>query len=650
MLSQLYAVLNYMSLFSFFRRGSPSFSLSKRLTSLFFLTNACTVALAFLVYTAIQVSISLRSFQSEIRSVSAVLASNTRAALAFGDTGAGNRILSTLHEKNNVLFAALVDTNNSIFALYGAIPDGFIFDKNSSDAHRWSLRYFRLNTPVTLDGERLGTLIVVTSLSALYEQVGILLAFGIIVTILAGSATYFFARLLSLWVLKPVDKLKNLAHEVSVTKNFNTRLGPMREEEMNELVKALNYMLEQVEERDRSLLLAKEQAEGASRAKSSFVANVSHELRTPLHAILGMADELLTTKLSDEQLDLLSTLRTSGDSLLSIINDILDFSKIEAGKLTLVTSQFSIREFVLETIKMFELSFRSKKISVSHIIADSLPDQLIADKGRLSQILVNILGNAYKFTPDGGSVSIQVSPLTETILNTDMECLIEFRVQDSGIGIPKDKISSIFDSFVQVNNKLASFQGTGLGLSIVNRLTKLMGGSVKVESEVGRGSTFVFTFKVEVSHQLCLAKQDNQSKMLKNVESFSDHQNAVAGTRILVVEDNPVNQKLVQRILEKEGALVEIVANGQECLDRVFLNKYDLVLMDVNMPIMDGITATKLIRTREQNSTAKLPIVGLTAQVSADCYTECRDAGMDSVLSKPVSRVNLLREIASFLN
>lgn len=622
------------------------FSLSKRLSKIFFFANTSTIISAFIAFTAVLAFFSIRSFVDELRAVTTVVASTSRASLAFGDRKAANRLLSSLREKGDIAYAAFTLNNGELFAELGSLPDPHLLPRTSEDPIAWTFQYLRITSPIILDGEKLGNITVVAKLQTFYSQVGLLFILGIVVTIIGGTATYFFAHSLTLSVLEPLEKLKNLAHDVSITRDFSRRLEPAREEEINELINALNYMLEQVEERDKSLLQAKERAESADRAKSNFVANVSHELRTPLHAILGMTDELLNTKLSTEQLDLLTTVRSSGDSLLSIISDILDFSKIEAGKLVLYPSSFNIREFLQLTMKMFEHSFKSKRIRSDLIIANNIPIDILADRGRLSQILVNLLGNALKFTNEGGSVYLEVK-LIEDNNQLNFDKTLQFQVRDSGIGIPQDQIGIIFDSFVQASRVSTSNQGTGLGLAIVHRLTKLMGGDVSVASQEGRGTTFTFVIKVQDSNLSDLIDYNSTVQKPKSESLAGDLFNNQV---ILVVEDNAVNQKLAERILKNAGFNVLLAENGRECLKVVSSRQVDLILMDVNMPIMDGILATKEVRSMESLIGRVTPIVGLTAQVTSECAISCKEAGMNSLLTKPISRNELLSEIKEILS
>lgn len=386
-----------------------------------------------------------------------------------------------------------------------------------------------------------------------------------------------------------------------------------------------------------NLICARERAEAASKTKSEFLANISHEIRTPLNAILGLTDLVLDGEMSDEQRDMLRTVHSSGEHLLTLINDVLDFSKIEADKLQLSTTDFRLQSCVEQATAMFSLAAVQQGLELTCAVSSDLPLRIHGDEGRLRQILVNLIGNAIKFTRAGSvRVTIDPEPVGEPAIG------VHIRVSDTGIGIPQNKLDRIFVAFEQADGSTTrQYGGTGLGLSIVSRLVQMMNGRVWVESRVGQGSTFHVVLELERAHDVVpLLSSDN-------VEGGDDAPTEMPPLHILLAEDNPVNQSLMIRLLEREGHSVAAVADGEKAVEIAGRMAFDLVLMDVQMPIMGGVDAAAAIRLAEaQSGRPKLPIVALTASTQTTDREACASAGMDGYITKPVRRDALFKELS----
>ncbi|WP_052444208.1 response regulator [Flammeovirga sp. OC4] len=609
------------------------------------------------------------NFIKETKQLAKLIGDNNDASVELQQFTPAQRNLNELLNNNTQIVTGVIfDKEQRLFAIYSKtallqakdknneLYDKVILDKDWQISHAEFIPSFSQNNTTfallenyldiyvsTFDENgRINTVYLRSDLTSIRERIT---TYFFMFFLIVGSVLIFVSTLsvpLQRSISKPILELERIANIISKKKDYSIRIKDRRDDEIGLLIDAFNGMLSKIELQNESLIHAKEVAESSAKAKQEFLANMSHEIRTPINGVMGMTDLLQDTKLNEEQKHLLKVLKSSASHLLVVINDILDISKIESGKLSFEEQVIDVKEVTSSIIDAFSIQTNQKGLNTILDISKKVPEKIVGDPVRLKQVLINLYSNAVKFTFDG-SIIISVRNKFEN----DKKVTLQFSVKDTGIGIEKDKIDHIFNSFTQASNETTrKFGGTGLGLSISKQLVELQGGQMYIESTVDLGSTFYFeiTFK---KYTATVKEVANAASLQKNTTKIKEEPSS---KKILLVEDNEVNQMLVLRLLKKWGYVSDLAENGKIALEKLSETDYDLILMDVHMPEMDGYSATKEIRSSFPAAKRDIPIIAMTASALKGEFERCKKAGMNDYISKPFKKDNLLQKVQDYTN
>ena len=649
-------------------KSARTTSIHRHLAGVGALTTGLVGGLFLLVLVGVSLETSRAQVLERSTALGSVLASNLTASIVFQDPSTAAELLNGLGTVDDVIEAQVSLPEGEIFVTYRrSLLEG------RSDIQ--GLYSESLSVPVLLDDEQVAALEIRVDLWPVYQQLVWISGIAFVLWLLGMLAAYVLSRVFNARITEPLSDLADMMSEVTDREDYSQRFSYGVKNELGAVVDAFNEMLVRIgdrEQRLRKMIVdleeARDQAESAARSKSSFLANMSHEIRTPMNGVMGMISLLKQGGLTEQQLAYFETIERSADALLLIIDDILDFTKIEAGRLKLARSPFSLRGSLDSIEALFSEPALQKGLALSFAIDAGVPAVVVGDPGRIRQILLNLIGNAVKFT-DVGSITV-----TAGLTESDKGERLRFTVEDTGPGIHPDDQTRIFGEFYQADVSLTrAHGGTGLGLAITDQLVRLMGGQIGFESRYGDGSLFWVELPMDVSGDSTLQEleadapkngaQDKESARLERLTNPAASASAPAtgateyplavtyDLQVLVAEDSEVNQFIIRELLAKWGIEIAVAANGLEALEAFKQREFDLILMDIQMPEMDGLEATRKIRSlqSEEGVHPDCEIVGLSAHAMSGDRERYMAEGMVDYLTKPIRTEELGKTLEACL-
>jgi signal transduction histidine kinase/DNA-binding response OmpR family regulator len=641
-------------------------SIKRKIIVLAMFSTGMALLVACLMFMAFDVMMCREEMIKSLKMHAAIVGQNSTAALSFNDGNDARQTLTSLRADPHVVDACIYGTDGKVFATYSG-RDGAqakVPEKIPEEGYRFADQHLQVSQKILLDGRCIGTVYVRSDLSELHDRIMRYAITLVGVFCAAAGLALFLASRLQRFIAGPIQHLAETARTVSTDRNYSIRAVKESTDELGQLIDVFNDMLEQIQLRDAGLKshqdhleeqvalrteelqklntelgAAKDRAEAASRAKSNFLANMSHEIRTPMTAIVGYSDVMLEPNqtLSDRQ-DCLQIIRRNGRHLMALINDILDISKIEADKMTVERIPCDLPHLVIDVASLMRPKTVEKGLEFKVDFSGPIPQVVSTDALRLKQILVNLLGNAIKFTHKGRiELKVECEP-------TATSSEIRFILSDSGIGMTPEQVARLFQPFNQADDSMTrKYGGTGLGLTISKRLAKLLGGDITLQTVQGIGSTFTVVIdggSLEGTNM----RTDVTEAILSDVPAPVEEVVRLEG-RILLAEDGLDNQRLISMHLRKGGAEVTIADNGRIAVDLMGQQPFDLIVMDMQMPELDGYGAASELRRRGFT----IPIIALTAHAMAEDRARCLSAGCTDYLTKPIDKQQLLSTINAHL-